>query len=194
MGEALSQQVQNPVALFAQDNNGVIIELPAVTTPQASVTGSLIFGIGTQSNNGVGSATIYNVDAFGNFITTYKNVAYDQSFIDSGSNGFFFLTSSSTGIPACPDADFFYCPTSIQNLSAVTAGATGSNSNTINFSVDNADNLFNNNPAAFVFPTLAGPNSLSGFDWGLPFFFGRNVFTAIEGKSTPSGSGPYWAY
>ena len=30
--------------------------------------------------------------------------------------------------------------------------------------------------------------------WGLPFFFGRNVFVAIEGQSTPAGVGPYWAY
>jgi hypothetical protein len=194
ISEALSQQVQNPVILFAQDNNGVIIELPAVTTPQVSVTGSLVFGIGTQSNNALASATIYDVDGFGNFITTYKSVAYNQSFIDSGSNGLFVLTSSLTGMPTCPDADFFYCPTSTQNFSATTEGATNGSSGTINFSIANADNLFNNNPSAFVFPTLAGPNSLSGFDWGLPFFFGRNVFTAVEGMQTSGGSGPYWAY
>jgi len=28
----------------------------------------------------------------------------------------------------------------------------------------------------------------------LPFFFGRNVFTAIEGRNTPAGPGPYWAF
>ena len=32
------------------------------------------------------------------------------------------------------------------------------------------------------------------FDWGLPFFYGRTVFTAIEGAATPGGAGPYWAY
>ena len=32
------------------------------------------------------------------------------------------------------------------------------------------------------------------FDWGLPFFFGREVFVAIEGQETPSGPGPYYAY
>ncbi|MEO5671342.1 MAG: DUF3443 family protein, partial [Ramlibacter sp.] len=32
------------------------------------------------------------------------------------------------------------------------------------------------------------------FDWGLPFFFGRNVFVAFTGASTPRGIGPYWAY
>ncbi|HEY1677370.1 MAG TPA: DUF3443 domain-containing protein [Candidatus Sulfotelmatobacter sp.] len=193
ISESLSQQVQNPVALFAQDNNGVIIELPAASAPEPSLTGSLVFGIGTQSNNGLGSASIYNVDDFGNFITSYKNVAYNQSFIDSGSNGLFFLTSSLTGIVACSGGDF-YCPPTTQSLSAVTEGATNATSGTIDFSVANADNLFNNNPSAFVFPALAGPNSISGFDWGLPFFYGRNVFTAIQGQSTPGGSGPYWAY
>jgi hypothetical protein len=42
---------------------------------------------------------------------------------------------------------------------------------------------------------LAGPNSIAKtFDWGLPFFFGRKVYTAIDGQNTPGGVGPYWAY
>ncbi len=194
VGEALAQQVQNPVALFSGDNNGVLIQLPAATTPVASLSGSLIFGIGTRSNNALGSATVYAVDASGNFVTTFNHQTYNQSFIDSGSNGLFFLTSSITGIPVCADATFFYCPTSTESLTATTAGATGSSNGTVSFTVANADSLFNNNPTANVFGQLAGPNSLPGFDWGLPFFYGRNVFTAIEGKSTPSGNGPYWAY
>jgi hypothetical protein len=194
-GEALAQQVINPVALFSSDNNGVIIELPAAATPQTSLSGSLVFGIGTQSNNALGSATVYPTDNFFNFVTTYNNQAYPESFIDSGSNGLFFLTESIDGIPTCNDAPFFYCPTSTpDNLSAITQGAGGVGSGTVHFSVANADALFNNNASATVFGQLGGPNSLSGFDWGLPFFYGRNVYTAIEGKSTPGGVGPYWAY
>jgi hypothetical protein len=193
-GESLAQQVQNPVALFSTDNNGVIIELPAVSGPEATLSGSLIFGIGTQSNNALNGATVYPVDDDGNFITTYNNQSYNQSFIDSGSNGFYFLDSSATGIPVCSDANFFYCPSSTQNLSATNAGSTGTPSGTVSFSVANADNLFNNSPNDNVFGQLGGPNSLSGFDWGLPFFYGRNVFTAIQGQSTPGGTGPYWAY
>ena len=194
VGEALSQQVVNPVAFFSTDNNGVIVELPAVSGPQASVSGSLIFGIGTQSNNGLGGAKVYTVDASANFVTTYNNQSYNQSFIDSGSNGLYFLTSGITGIPVCSDATSFYCPTTTKNLSAVNSGSNGGASGTVNFSVANADALFKNNPNASVFDQLAGPNSLSGFDWGLPFFYGRNVFTAIEGRNTPGGTGPYWAY
>lgn len=58
-------------------------------------------------------------------------------------------------------------------------------------SVANADSLFATNDSELG--RLAGPFPGS-FDWGLPFFYGRNVFTAIEGKSTPQGSGPYWAF
>jgi Protein of unknown function (DUF3443) len=194
VGEGLAQQVQNPVSLFSTDNNGVLIKLPAASGPEASLSGSLIFGIGTQSNNGLGTASVYPVDDYGNFITTYNSQTYNQSFIDSGSNGLYFLTAAATGIPACADANYFYCPSSTENLSATTVGSTGAPSASVSFSVANADSLFNDNPNATVFGQLGGPNSISGFDWGLPFFYGRNVFTAIYGQSTPGGTGPYWAY
>jgi uncharacterized protein DUF3443 len=183
----LAQQVTNPVALFATDNNGVIIELPSVSSAgQPSATGSIVFGIGTQSNNGLGSAKVISLNGSGLFTTTFKSTAYPQSFVDTGSNGYFFLDAATTGIPVCSDATFFYCPSSTQNLTATTG------SSTVNFSVANADNLFKN-ANNFIFSNLAGPNPNS-FDWGLPFFFGRNVFEAIEGKSTPGGTGPLIAF
>jgi hypothetical protein len=47
-----------------------------------------------------------------------------------------------------------------------------------------------------VMPLLAGPAFVTStiFDWGLPFFYGRNVYAAVEQQSTPGGSGPYIAY
>ena len=193
VAEALAQQVQNPVALFPTDNNGVILELPAVTGPENSITGSMVFGIGTQSNNGLNGAVVYALNEFGDITTSFNNQSYNQSFLDSGSNGLYFLTSKISGITACTDATYFYCPTGTQNLSATNQGSNGA-SGQVSFSVANADNLFHSNPADSVFGELAGPNSLAGFDWGLPFFYGRNVYTAIEGKDTPGGTGPYWAF
>jgi hypothetical protein len=32
------------------------------------------------------------------------------------------------------------------------------------------------------------------FDFGVPFFFGRSVYTAFEQRSTSSGAGPYVAF
>ena len=61
--------------------------------------------------------------------------------------------------------------------------------------VANADSLFASSPNFFAFGNLAGPNSdATRFDWGLPFFFGRNVFSAIEGQNTPAGPEPFVAY
>jgi len=187
--EPLNQQVQNPVALFAHDNNGVLLQLPAVSAPQPTLDGSMIFGIGTQSNNHIGKAEIFPLDANGDFSTTYNGQIY-PSFVDSGSNALFFLDSSVTGLAVCPDNSGFYCPASTTSFSATTFSS--STKTTVNFSIDNADGLFSNR-ANFVFGTLAGPNA-GTFDWGLPFFYGRNVFTAIESRSTPAGPGPYWAY
>jgi hypothetical protein len=188
----LAQQAQNPVWMFASDNNGVILELPTVPASGApSVSGSLVFGIGTQANNGLGSAQVLALDANGNFTTVFNGQPHSGSFIDSGSNGLFFLDSATTGLPTCSGNNQFYCPASTQNLSATNQGTNGVNS-TVSFSVANANTLLGN-ASDFVFSNLAGPNPGS-FDWGLPFFLGRNVFTAIESQGTPAGTGPYFAY
>ena len=196
IAEALGQQVINPVALFARDNNGVIIELPAVAAGgEPSVNGSLVFGIGTQSNNGLGGATVYTAPE-GSFTTSYNGQSYPGSFIDSGSNGYFFLDSSLTGLTSCAnnsDEAGFYC--SSQNFTATNQGGNAA-SGAVKFSITSAATLFAN-PGNFALGDLGGASSNSApfyFDWGLPFFFGQNVFVAIGGASTPGGAGPYWAY
>jgi hypothetical protein len=186
IGQSLAQQVPNPVSLFATDNNGVIIELPTVPAGGSStVTGALVFGIGTESNNALGSATTYAVNADGNFTTTYSGTADTSSFIDSGSNGYFFPST----ITLCgSDASDFYCPSSTENLSATDQGANGS-SGTVNFSVANAETLFSNGDSAYS--NLGGTFNSGGFDWGLPFFFGRNVYTGMQSATYANG---YFAY
>lgn len=183
----LAQQVVNPVALFPTDNNGVVIELPAVSAGEPSVSGSMVFGIATQTNNTLNGATVYEADQYGNFTTTFNSNPYTQSFIDSGSNAYFFPDSS---LPTC-FSDSFFCPLSTQNLTATNKGSNGA-SGTVDFSIANAQTLFNDQ-ADFVFGDLGGPAS-NYFDWGLPFFFGRNVYVAIQGTTAPNGTTPYWAY
>ena len=184
---SVAQQVTNPVVLFTTDNNGVIMELPSASGQEASSSGSLVFGIGTQSNNQLPSSTaLFRLDNEDNFTTTLNGQAITGSFLDSGSNALFFPDSS---IPTCSDLTFFFCPTSTVSLTATNTGTNGA-SNQVSFTVGNADQMSGSDA---VLPALAGPNS-AGFDWGLPFFYGRNVYTAIDGQSTPSGAGPYWAY
>jgi hypothetical protein len=191
----LVDQLQNPVSKFAVHNNGIILELPSVgAVGAASVSGVMVFGIGTQANNGLGSASVLTLDpATGRLTTMYKNSSITNSFFDSGSNALFFQDPS---IPACtnPAVAGFYCPASIQGLSAVIQGTNG-NSAAVSFSVANADDLVTNNPGFTAFANLASPLfPFLGFDWGLPFFYGRNVFVAIDGANTPGGPGPYIAF
>jgi hypothetical protein len=185
--ESVTQQVQNPVAHFANNSNGVVVQFPSASGGAPSLSGTLIFGIGTQDNNGIGSAQKVMADGFGNFKTTFKNQAY-SAFIDSGSNAYFFLDSATTGMPDCPNPESgFYCPSSPTTLSATNTD--GSASTSVKFTIGNASRMFSAN-SNFVFPALGGPNP-GTFDWGLPFFFGRKVFVGLE---SPAGSGPFWAY
>lgn len=200
-GAAVStdQQVSNPVIFFNGDNNGVIVELPAVASGgAASANGSLVFGIATQTNNALGSATVLPASASLAYIqATYNGTVYDNAALDSGSNGNFFTDNS---IPTCPDNASFFCPSTTLNLSATLKG-TGTATAVADFTVVNADNAFMANPNATVMPGLSGPLTLQNptsttiqFDLGMPFFLGRNVFTAIEGQTAPGGPGPYFAY
>jgi hypothetical protein len=190
IGQALTRQLQNPVWLFPADNNGVVIQLPSVPTGGAVTdTGMMAFGIGTQSDNALGAATVLTVDPNGNFTTIYGGVAYASSFIDAGSNGIFFLDSKTTGLPVCSVSPDFYCPATLQSLSATNRGVNNATS-AVTFSVGNVDNL---NGRFNAFSEVAGP-SPGNFDWGLSFFYGRTIYTAIEGQTTPGGTGPYFAY
>ena len=194
---ALGQQLSNPVPMFPSDNNGVLMYLPSVPSGGSGpISGTLIFGIGTQSNNALQNATIYTVPDSGanagDITTTFNGVSYPASFIDSGSSGIFFLDSTTTGLPTCTGTNSsFYCPTtSPTRLTATNQGANGS-LGVVNFSIENADRLLSTTNIAFS--TLGGPRTGS-FDWGLSFFYGRVVFTAIENANTPGGPGPYVAY
>ena len=238
---SLAEQVRNPVSLFQTDNNGVIVELPTVaSTGQTGITSgaSLVFGIGTQTNNGLSSgATVLTLDANPNdpawagVATQFNGTTYPNSgeastlvqnnycvddsactfgsFFDTGSNGIFFLDQQQSGILDCGD---WYCPNSTATPTATnvaTGGSTSGNSRAVQFSVADANTLFSNNGGEnFAFSDLAGPNT-SGtnlgavteaedgyFDWGLPTFYGRNVYVGIWGVTPPNGvtAGPFWAY
>jgi hypothetical protein len=192
---SLADQVSNPVGLFATDNNGSIIDLPSVAAQGAqSVSGSLIFGVDTETNNASGSETVFNADPNYGYVTVmFQGQTLTQSFIDAGSNAIYF---DSTTIPACSATGltFFYCPANAQNLMATVQG-TNAMTSTVNFTVANAQVMISNNPTFTAFPQLAGTNPMpESFDLGLPSFYGRRVFTVLEGQTTSAGTGPYFAF
>ena len=189
----LAEQLQNPVALFATDNNGVILELPTVGgSGAATVSGSLVIGIGTRSGNGLNGATRLNGDPATGDVTAALtgDASISNGYLDSGSNAFFFPDSA---LNACGNqAQGFYCPPSTVNETATLMG-TNSLSLAADFSVANAVDLFANTNFT-AFNDLGGSVSDLGglLDLGLPFFFGRNVFMGMEPAN--GATAPYFAY
>jgi len=180
-----AQDLVNPVAALPVDNNGLIVELPAVgAMGAASAAGAIVFGIGTAPNNALGSATVFTANSVGNFTTVFNGRALASSFIDSGSDGLFFADSS---IPACGGGGAFFCPGATLALSAQNLGSNGA-TGTVNFQIANASKLFATGNTAF--DNLGGAFRPASFDWGVPFFFGRDVYIGLQ---TP-GSPPFWAY
>lgn len=203
------QQVINPVAAMGTDNNGTVLVLPAEpSTGAATATGTLYFGIGTQTNNGLGSAQIYTATNSSSpsgpgFITvTYNGKSLPYSFLDSGSSAYFFEDSTITPCPSSSTFKGWYCPASPVNLTATITGGNGATTSGA-FTLYNAQTQFTSNDA--VIPGVGGDPSVfypnidasffaQSFDYGLPFFYGRSVYTAIEGRNAGGVVGPYFAF
>jgi hypothetical protein len=194
--------VPNPVAALPVDNNGVVVSLPSIPAGgQASTDGTLYFGIGTESDNQPAAVKTYtgnnnvNSEDYLNIITIFKGVSAD-GFFDTGSNGYYFNDNSIEECSENSGLEGFYCPSGTLSESATNKGASGSVSGVVTFSIADAEPLLNSNDAAFddLGGTYDGGNSYDGFDWGLPFFFGRQVYVGLAGTKSSLGTGPYTAY
>jgi hypothetical protein len=171
----------------------VILELPSVSLGGLpSINGYLVLGIGTRTNNAPANVTAYSTDEYGDYSSSFNDVTY-SSYLDSGSNALFFKAPSAAALPACSDGlSGFFCPSSTLAFSAINIAATGSTESQINFQIGNMNSLSNTNNSVFV--EIGGDGGTDEFDWGLPFFMGRNVYVGLESASSSLGTGAYWAY
>ncbi|WP_233851730.1 DUF3443 domain-containing protein [Paraburkholderia sp. HD33-4] len=187
----LTQQIANPVANFPLDNNGVIVQMaPVSNTGQASATGTLVLGIGTQGNNPLAAAQVFTTDAFGDLNNSTFNGTTVQAFLDSGSNAYFFGDSSLT---LC-GSQFagFYCPSSAQTRTVTLVGLNKVSA-VASIGILNAQTLFSNG-SNFAFNNLAGQiGGDASFDLGLPFFYGRYVYYHLD-QTASGGPSPYVGY
>lgn len=193
----LSAQVTNPVAMFAVDNNGIIVKLPNLVNANgdALVQGELIFGIATQTDNALPAAglTVLGADANGDFTATYNaGPTVLPALIDSGTDAYAFDDPS---IAVCSAGAFvgYYCPVMAPKNAAATNTGVGVNnaSNTVNFAIADP-NSFVANAAAFI--ELAGGGGSSSFTWGMPFFYGRQIYFGFDQRVAGIYTGPYYAY
>jgi Protein of unknown function (DUF3443) len=202
----LPQQLQQPISLLDSDNNGTLIQLPALASGRgANITGSLIFGINTQTNNETGATPqIINTLATNKFAATVSlttpsgTQTYSSGYIDSGTTDWVFDAPS---VSTCTSTTLsnFYCP-----LTSVTYSGnfSGNNNKPAPFSVtiDDASVLFATtaNPplTAFTGTATHANDTPSGttFLAGLPFFYGKSVWTAIENRDARIAVGPFVAF
>ncbi|MEX3825333.1 DUF3443 family protein, partial [Paraburkholderia sp. BR14262] len=148
------------------DKNGVIIDLPPLADSGASgVRGSMIFGIGTQANNALGSATVLRANSGTGYVktTTSDGTVYSLSYLDTGSNALYFNS------PTMTRCGFWYCPSSPVSLGATIAGIDGVGA-CVTFAVASSTTLLAT--GNWAFSNLAGYNGRA-FGGGLPFVFGR---------------------
>lgn len=201
---ALSAQVTNPVAMFAADNNGIIVNLPSLqnSNGEATVQGTLIFGLATQTDNELPAAlTVLGASpTTGDFNSQYCGAAACTAsmpllptLIDSGTDAYAFNDPSILGCASgqwvgydCPAVP----PLSVQ---AVNIGVgTNNASSTVSYAIENPDTKFLPNMAAYG--DLAGVGSTTSSTWGMPFFYGRTVYVGIDQHAAGLYTGPFYAY
>jgi hypothetical protein len=194
---ALVDQVTNPVAAFAVDNNGLIINMASLINANGdtSVQGELTFGLGTQSDNPLPATglTVLGANASGDFTATYNGASTVlPALIDSGTDSYSFDDST---IVVCSTGGFvgYYCP-AVAPLSvfAVNLGVGANNaSNKVNFAVADPNTFV---AGAAAFENLAGGLASTNFTWGMPFFYGRKIYIGIDQKVAGAYTGPFYAY
>ncbi|PMS13357.1 DUF3443 domain-containing protein [Trinickia caryophylli] len=191
---ALADQVTNPVVKFSSDNNGILLTMPAVSSSGAtSATGTMTFGIGTQSNNVLSASQKFGTDSGGNVNGSFNSAALTAAFFDSGSNGYFFEDNSLT---TCSQSGYtsWYCPASATTRTVSVSNASGAAaSGTVTLPIQSAFTLFNS--GNFAFNDLAGHIGLTGyFDVGMPFFYGRTVYFGYDMTQVGGSQTPYVAF
>jgi hypothetical protein len=212
-------QVFNPVAaLPAGFNNGVVLKMPAISAnnPGAQTAqGELVLGI--DVNNLPPNRVYLGVNTSSNSYLSIKTVfnghTFDNSYLDTGTNGMFF---HDTSIPACdltPSQtetvfSYWYCPaTTRAGLSANLFDGDGDplidTPVTVTFQIANYARLSLTNNTAFS--DLAGAVNgrdtvhntyvadTTTFAWGMPFFYGKQVTMSIW-QQPGSLSGPWYAW
>jgi hypothetical protein len=194
---ALANQVANVVAMFATDNNGVVVKMPNLVNANgdAVVQGELVFGLSTQSDNALPAAglTVLGADGNGDFTATYNgSAAVLPALIDSGTDHYGFDDPT---MAVCTSGEFigYYCPAvAPQTVFAVNTGVGANNAiSSINFAIYDP-NSFVAGAAAFI--GLGGGGGSTRITWGMPFFYGRSVYFGFDQRVADTYTGPFYAY
>jgi hypothetical protein len=199
---ATDKQLQQVVARFPTDNNGLAIQMNSVpSSGAATASGKMVFGLGTRSNNQFPTLQVLATTSQGYLLGTLSSNSalaggsFSSTFLDTGSNGIFF----DSNLPYCgyPNDSGFYCPLADVFFSVVL-GSAGAGQANKSFTITNAAALFQNSNTAL--PTLGGTLNAQGLlDLGMPFFYGKTVVIGIDGMAATgvgasTATGPFYAF
>jgi len=191
-----SMLIGSPIIRIPGNNNGASIQFPSVPANGAqSFIGVLTIGINTQANNSIGSdvSLLYTRDSL--FKASYNNVNQASTF-DSGTP---YIIFTDNGIPLCNAgaAEGFYCPVSPMLINAVFSNFDGGNQVNASYLLQNPliyyDNaVANNTLLPYAGAPCSGCESFADsiFLWGLPYFYGKTIYSGfpgvvINGESQP---------
>ncbi len=186
---ATSAMVSNPVAFFtSSDTNGIVFQLPAISASgAATASGTVTFGVGTQSDNSVSGYTVIPLDSVGHMTATAGGTSYTSSYIDSGSS----MYGGPFNVPYNSSTNFF-SPTSLQQIPIVLTANSGTSTTSYSSTVDLASySSLNLSPSLVAFNDVGMyVPSTTSLALGLPFFFGKTIAWVFQGKSSSAGTGP----
>ncbi len=174
--------------VYPTDNNGVLIELPSRARRRfrQRCSGSLIFGIGTQSNNGLGTPGLSTCRTPGQCWQHHHHLQRKQLYQQLHRQRL-----ERIFLPRLPPSEY-HVPSLIRlvlpnHLAPQSVSAQSSQDGTESMSSAGIgqlhasrtrDNLFHTQQHCLQHARLDRMRSTPPveFDWGLSFFYGRNVF------------------
>lgn len=189
----------NTVAQFATNNNGVVLSLPAVGASGSAtpVSGTLTFGVSTQSNNTPVASTMAVLndggnDAINGTFATQVGGTWYTAYIDSGTDVVYFNDTADKSLTACSSKGNWagwYCPSTPQAIPFTLANSgTKTAKGTLNYSVASAQNVVTS--SAIAYSNVGGADGSSdttnnSIGFGLSTFFGHNMYFLFQGKTAP---------
>lgn len=185
-----AQQLTNPIIAMPTYNNGTVISFPNISTSGVTaVNGYIYMGIGSATNNTY-NVNVIPLNSVGEMNVNYKGTIYPNSFLDSGSSIYGLIDSTMNTCSV--SGNNFFCPEGLVNIPIVASDTNNVQNISSQITVNDATTLLSS--GNIVFNDLATPliGTLSnGIDLGLSFFFGKNIITGINGKTSNFGVGPY---
>lgn len=190
-----ADQLLNPISAFSSDNNGMTLTFPPVPAGGlAAVTGSMTFGVNTQSDNAqAGSVTKLYTTAEATVNASYNGQTL-LGVVDSGSGAYFIPDSTIAQCSASFSSAPLFCPAQQVNRTTTLQSQLGGSFD-VGFSIVNAQTELSNSNVAHA--GIGEDVNLFGsglLDLGLPFFYGKSITFGLQGNDDfTTGDWPYFA-